>query len=139
MRPGLPQSAEERASLLEVGQDVTKDVEEQVGVVISEDQSGAEADGLVATAPQHQAWKERHGVGGLGARAQSHLLGVPWGAVTQGCYHPSGLFHPSPSHPSSLPSCSLPLPGVPTLLSSLPPNCECQLCCPKVALLMEKP
>lgn len=45
-------------------------------VVISEDQSGTEADGLVAAAPQHQAWKEKQGVGGLGARAQSHLLGV---------------------------------------------------------------
>ena len=48
-------------------------------MVISEDQSGTEADGLVAAAPQHQAWKERQGVGGFGARAQSHLLRVPWG------------------------------------------------------------
>ena len=135
MRSDRPQSAEERASLLEVGQDVTKDVEEQVGVVISEDQSGAEAYGLVATAPQHQAWKERHGVGGeLGARAQSHLLGVPGGQSHRGATIPLDCFiFPLATHPAFLPVFShqlacppFSLPSLPTVNdSSVAPNSPC--------------
>lgn len=75
-------------------------------------------------------------VGGLGAQAQSHLLGV---RGHTGCYHPSGLFHPSPSHPSSSPSFS-PTPSHQSFLSSsLPSNCKCRPAGFKLALLMEKP
>lgn len=124
MRSGRPQSAEERASLLEVGQDVTKDVEEQVGVVISEDQSGAEADGLVATAPQHQAWKERHGgLGGVRGSGSESPAGGPLGdghtevlpsiwtvsSFPQPPIQPSFLFSPIArlAHPSLFPPSQL--------------------------------
>lgn len=44
------------ASLLEVCEDVTEDIQEQVRMVVPEDQSGTEADGLVTAAPQHHAF-----------------------------------------------------------------------------------
>lgn len=59
------------ASLLELGEDVAEDVEEQVGVVVPEDQSGPEADGLVPAAPQHHTCRRK---GWLGLRGHHDTL-----------------------------------------------------------------